>query len=164
MPIALIFLALALTVAVLWRFPEYRLGIAGALVVVVAVFGTYFSLSEPTEKTQISAIDPDNLALRDVEFLVEPRFVTMVGQVHNLADGAELLVMNLVLRALDCPLVDSPVVECIVIGDDDGTARVTVPPQQLRSFRAVFMLRNLPAVAGVLRYNYTLASTRARPL
>tara|TARA_R110000850_G_scaffold30797_1_gene85084 strand:+ start:199 stop:693 length:495 start_codon:yes stop_codon:yes gene_type:complete len=164
MPIALMFFALALTVAVLWRFPEYRLGAIGALVVIAGVFGTYFYVSEPTETTQNAAIDPDKLALRDVNFLVDPRFITMLGQVQNLADNANLLEMSLELRALDCPQSDSPVVECIVIGDDEGTARVTVPPQQLRAFRAVFMLRNLPEVSGVLRWNYTLVSTRAQPL
>jgi len=162
MPIALIFFALLLAIAILWRFPEYRLGVGAGLLLIGAVFSAYFLLSEPALKSQSVALPADMLTLRDVTITPEPRFVTLQGQVLNQSSTADLLDMSLQLNALDCPAEVDAISECIVIGSDDGVARVAVPAGQLRAFEATFMLRNLPTPEGVLRWHYLITDTRAQ--
>lgn len=162
MPIAMLFFALLLAFAILWRFPEYRLGVAAGLLLVAGVFSAYFLLNEPAVKSQSVAIPADMLALRDITITPEPRFVTLQGQVHNRSTSADLLEFGLELNALDCPSELETISECIVIGSDDSTARGTVPAGQLRAFEATFMLRNLPQPDGVLRWHYRITDTRAQ--
>ncbi|MEL6680226.1 MAG: hypothetical protein AAFQ51_16100, partial [Pseudomonadota bacterium] len=65
------------------------------------------------------------------------------------------------LRLYDCPTEDSALPDCAQIGEDAGVARLDLPPGQLRAFDATLRFSGLPAVTGVLKWDFDVDYVRA---
>jgi len=159
--IAVIFLAVAGYIYVLYEIPKLR--IAGAIFA-VALFGglgVYLATTDPETELEINRISTEQVSLSELKFNLGVRTSELSGRVINNSDDYTLTGLSLVVRLFDCPGADSPLDECFVIGEDDGLARATVPPGQLRDFKATLLFNGLPVIEGVMRWDYQVIGTRA---
>ncbi len=161
MQIAVIFLAVAGYIYVLYEIPKLR--IAGAIFA-AALFGglgVYLATADPEPELEINRIPVGQVDLSEVAFDLGVRTSELSGRVVNNSADYTLTGLTLVVRLFDCPGVDSPLDTCFVIGEDDGLARATVPPGQLRDFKATLLFNGLPDIEGVMRWDYQVTGTRA---
>ncbi len=161
MPVAVLIVALALYVYALVAAPRFRIpgAIAGALI--VAGLGWYFFASSSWTERASQIVSVEDLALDRLELERTIRGATLRGRVENRAETAHLREMTITVRLFDCELEDTALDECATIGQSDAIARVDVPPGQLRGFSAHYIFPNLPALAGVLRWDYRITALRA---
>lgn len=161
MQIAVIFLAVAGFFYILYTYPRLRL--AGGLVMASAIAGLTFYLvvTDPEPQVELGRITTDEIILSDLILDLGVRTSSLTGRVVNGSAEYVLSGVSLDVRVYDCPADDTPLDQCFTIGEDDGYARVTVPPGQLRDFSAVFLFNNLPEITGVLRWDHTITALRA---
>ena len=161
MPIAVLILVLIAYGYVLAAYPEYRLpGLALGAVAVVLLAG-YFWRTEPEGARTASRIPPDELVLDQLALEQTPRGATFSGRVRNTSERFRLREMTIALRLHDCPAPETPLPECPVIGEATAIARPDAPPGQIRAFSTHYVFSNLPAVTGLLRWEWVIEETRA---
>ncbi|MBD3626146.1 MAG: hypothetical protein HUJ24_12410 [Rhodobacteraceae bacterium] len=103
----------------------------------------------------------DQLALTELAIEQDERFVRVSGRAENLSEGHRLREFRLLATLHDCPAAESAFTDCQVIAQDDGIARVDIPPGQVRAFSAVFSFRDVPELQGVPIWDYELTALRA---
>ncbi|WP_112323458.1 hypothetical protein [Oceanibium sediminis] len=161
MPIVVFFLILAGAIAVAILYPHLRILALG----VVALFGSLaaylFFGDYGTPANQGQRISVDELVLEDVTFVQDNRFDRLQGRVTNTSEAYRLRDFDVAVRLFDCPLPDAERSACNVVGEETGIARADVPAGQTRPFDAVLGLSQLPALKGVLVWDYEITSTRA---
>ncbi|MEO1421698.1 MAG: hypothetical protein AAFV09_00865, partial [Pseudomonadota bacterium] len=91
------------------------------------------------------------------------RFSTLSGRVENQAEAGIVRQIAVRVRLFDCESEATPIAECAQIGEDDGVARLELPPGQLRAFEATLRFADQPRVAGVLVWEFEVTGVRARP-
>jgi hypothetical protein len=161
MPIAVLVLALVAYVAALLAYPGFRpWGVAGGLVAAAAL-ALYLTRQAPESQRAGARIAASELTLDQVEVTPTQRGATLTGRVRNGSERYRLRDLTLVLRLRDCPAEDTPPETCPVIGEATAIARPDAPPGQIRALSAHFVFANLPPVAGVLRWDWRIAATRA---
>jgi hypothetical protein len=159
MAVAVLVLALVAWAYAMVAYPEFRR--AGSIMAILAASGLTILLLQGPGESESQRIEPEELVLDRIE--VEPtlRGATLSGRVENRSAAYRLREMTLDLSLHDCLAVETPVAECPVIGEGTAIARPDVPPGQIRAFSAHFLLANLPEVAGVLRWDWSVTATRA---
>lgn len=157
MPIAVLVLALVAYGYVLIVYPELRRPalIGGALM--AAGLAAYFLLATPKSV----GIAPAELTLDQIDVERTIRGATIRGRVHNGSEQFRLREMTLALRLHDCPTPEAAPETCPVIGEGQAIARPDAPAGQIRAFSAHFPLAGVPPVVGTLRWDLTIAATRA---
>ncbi len=156
-----VFLILSLYIYVLFRLPELRL--AGTIVAVTLIGGLiYYMVTVPPEpQAEVNRIPISDVTLQNVELELGPRTAMLSGRAINGSPEFTLTGINLDVTLYDCPGEDTPFSDCFTIGEDDGYARLTAPPGQLRDFKATLLFTDLPKVTGVQRWQYQITGTRA---
>jgi len=156
-----VFIVLSLYIYILFRQPELRL--AGSVVAFTLIGGlVYYMVTVPPEpQAEMNRIAIDEIILENPELELGPRTATLTGRVINNSPEFTLTGINLDVTIYDCPAGDTPLDACFIIGEDDGYARPSVPPGQLRAFTATLLFNNMPEVSGVQRWEYKVTGTRA---
>ena len=156
-----IFIVLSLYIYVLFRLPELRL--AGSIVAFVAIGGLVFYMVTvpPEPEIELNRISVDEVTLDELELELGPRVATLSGRAVNGSDTYTLIGIDLIVKVYDCPNDEVPLDECFIIGEDDGYARLSAPPRQLRQFTATLLFNNMPDIEGVLRWDYGVTDLRA---
>jgi hypothetical protein len=163
MPIAVLVLVLVAYGYVMVAYPEYRtvgLALGGAAAVAL---GAYFWLTEPETARAGARIGPAELTLDALALEPTPRGARLTGRVTNGSAEYRLREMTIELTLHDCPGEATPLDDCAVIGESRALARPDAPPGQTRAFSAPFTFANIPAPAGVRRYEWAVTETRATP-
>jgi hypothetical protein len=161
MPIVVLVLALLAYAYALIAAPGFRrwgllLGAAVGLGLAV-----YFWQTSPETARNAQRIDASELILDQLAYETTQRGATVTGRVTNGSEAFRLREMTIALRLHDCPEAEIPIAECPVIGQSRAIARPDAPPGQIRAFTAHFMFSNVPAVAGILRWDWDIVETRA---
>jgi len=156
-----IFIVLSLYIYVLFRMPELR--IAGSIVALVLIGGLAFYMVTvpPTPEVELNRITLDEVAFEGVDLVLNPRNATLSGRVINSSADYTLTQVNFDVKLYDCPSEAAPLSDCFTIGEDEGYARLSTPPGQLRSFTATLLFVNMPDIEGVLRWEYAVNALRA---
>ena len=161
MAIAILVLTLVAYGYALLAYPEFRRpGLIGG-VLVAAALGIYFALSSPEAERSTSRIDPSELTLDGLTLERTLRGASLEGRIRNGSPDYRLRDLTLALSLRDCPTPDTPPETCPVIGEASGIARPDVPPGQIRALTAHFVFRDLPPVAGTLRWDWRITAIRA---
>ncbi len=154
MPIAALFLIIVGSITVAFLYPQLR----AVAVIVLVVFGgavsTYFILGGGLVEQQANKITAEDVNLMNVTLTEEGGYTVLSGRVQNLSTAYNLRDFDVEVRLFDCPEAESELTECLVISDEKGIARVAIPPEQTRRFRTVFRFPALPALEGVLRWEW----------
>lgn len=163
MHIAIFFAALAgsLIVAVSDRQLRPVALIFSAIMAALLVYVTWDQLFRSTPDAPQMAVD--DLLLSDLRIEQDPRLLRVSGRVENGSEEFRLREFTILATLNDCPSADSALAECAVIAQDDGIARVDVPPGQARSFHAVFSFRDVPVPQGETIWDYEIVTLRAVP-
>ena len=103
----------------------------------------------------------EQLQLDDLQVASDARFVRVSGRAANTSERFRLREFRMRTTVHDCPDADSALPDCVVIAQDDGIARVDVPPGQARRFEAVFSFRNMPEATGVTVWDHQILEVRA---
>lgn len=156
MPIAILVLVLVAYGYVLLAYPQVRKTALIGGAVIAAIVAASLTLSRPEH----IAIAPDSLVLDRIEVERTARGATLTGRVENTSPW-RLRDMTLSLRLHDCADPEAEPASCPVIGESTTIARPDVPAGQIRAFSAHFAFSGVPAVAGTLRWEMTVAETRA---
>ncbi len=161
MAVVEIFVVLSLYIYVLFRLPEMR--IAGTIIASVLVGGVvYYSFTAPSApEEELNRITVDEISLEDVNLKLDPRVSKLSGRVDNGSQAYTLTGVRFDVKLYDCAAQDTPLTDCFIIGEDTKEARLSAPPGQLRAFEAALIFANLPAVDGVLRWDYHVTALRA---
>lgn len=161
MPIVYLAVIIALYATILWKFPQFRL--AGGIMGVLIVGGVtgYLVLVPSAGELQGSRISASELRLEAVSLEDNGRSLVLSGRVENLSENFVLRDMTLRVRLYDCPSSDSELNACEIVGDDEGIARATVPPGQVREFSAIFYYPGLPDMRGEMRWQEDILTVRA---
>ena len=156
MPIVVLVLALVAYAIALIALPRFRLPvlIGGAVVAAIVVAALKFSGPEAI------AIAPSELTLDQIAVERTARGASMTGRVKN-TSAFRLRDMTLALRLHDCPTPEAVPETCPVIGESTAIARPDVPAGQIRAFAAHFGFAGVPPLLGTLRWDLTVAATRA---
>jgi hypothetical protein len=142
-------------------YPEYRTPglLLGGLVALG--LGIYFWRTEPETARTAIRIAPEELVLDRIALERTARGATLAGRVENTSERFRLREMTIALRLHDCPEAATGLAGCPVIGEASAIARPDTPPGQIRGFSAHYVFSNLPAVTGVLRFEWEIVATRA---
>jgi hypothetical protein len=156
MPIAVLVLALVAYGYVVIAYPLVRRPalIGGALIAVIIAAAVL--LSRPEETT----IAAEELVLDQIAVERTGRGASVTGWVEN-RSPFRLRDMTLVLRLHDCASPDEEPEACPVIGESTTIARPDAPAGQIRAFAAHFIFSGVPSVVGTLRWEMSVAETRA---
>ncbi len=146
---------------ILLRMPQLRL--AGGIVAAALLGGLsyYFLSSDPEPQPELRRVDVSEITLSDLELDLGIRTSSLSGRVVNGAANYSLKGLLLDVTLYDCPNAESPLSDCFIIGQDDGEARVAVPPLQLRDFSVNLLFTGLPEITGELRWVHQLTNVRA---
>lgn len=146
---------------ILFRVPNLRL--AGGIVAAALLGGLsyYILATDPEPRAEMRRIDVVDVTLSDVELEIGIRTSELSGRVINGSENYDLTGVLLTVKLFDCPGADSDLSDCYTIGEDDGEARVTVPPGQLRDFTASLLFIGLPEVTGEFRWTHEVTGLRA---
>lgn len=156
MPIVVLVLALVAYGMALVAFPQARPLALMAGAAVAAVIAASILLSRP----ETIAIAPSELVLDQIGVERTVRGATVTGRVRN-DSGFRLRDMTLSVRLHDCADPEAAPDTCPVIGEASAIARPDVPAGQIRAFTAHFGFAGVPPVLGTLRWDLTVAETRA---
>ena len=156
MPIVALVLAVVVCVLVAVSFPAFRLPVMIGGAVIAALLVGVLLLSRPAE----IAIAPEELTLDQIAVERTVRGASMTGRVKN-TSAFRLRDMTLALRLHDCPTPEAVPETCPVIGESTAIARPDVPAGQIRAFAAHFGFAGVPPLLGTLRWDLTVAATRA---
>jgi hypothetical protein len=156
MPIAILVLALVAYALALIAFPGARPLALAAGAIVAAVIAASLLVSRPER----IAIAPSELVLDQIGVERTVRGATVTGRVRN-GSAFRLRDMTLAVRLHDCADPEAAPETCPVIGEGSAIARPDVPAGQIRAFTAHFGLAGVPPVLGTLRWELTVAETRA---
>lgn len=161
MTIVEIFVVLSLYIYILFRLPEMR--IAGTIIAAVLIGGLlYYTFTAPSApEEEINRISADQITLDEVTLDQGPRVATLRGRVVNHSGTYTLTGVTFDVKLYDCPDDTTPLAECFTIGEDEAEARLSAPPEQLRSFNATLLFNDLPVVEGVQRWGYEVKTLRA---
>lgn len=161
MPVAVLIIALAAYVYAMVAAPRFRIpgAIGGAL---IAAGLTWYLIVSPSESERAAGlISVEDLTLDRLELEQTPRGATLRGRVENLTETAHLREMTITVRLFDCPLAETELDGCAIIGESSAIARVDVPPGQLRGFSAHYIFPDRPALIGVPRWDQRITALRA---
>ena len=156
MPIAILVLALVAYGMVLITYPKARPLALVAGAAVAALVAAAFMLPGPEE----IAIAPSELVLDQITVERTARGATVTGRVRN-GSALRLRDMTLSIRLHDCADPAAAAETCPIIGEGSAIARPDVPAGQIRAFAAHFAFAGVPPVIGTLRWDLTVADTRA---
>lgn len=156
-----VFVVLSLYIYILFRMPELR--IAGSIIAFVLIggLGFYMFTVPPEPQVESNRITIEEITLEALTLTLDPRTASLKGRAINGSAKYTLTGIEIDVKLYDCPDEEVAFTECFTIGEDDGYARLTAPPGQLRDFTATFLFNNLPEVMGVLRWEHTITGTRA---
>lgn len=88
---------------------------------------------------------------------IEPRYFKITGSVKNNSSEGKLFI-NLNVRIFMCDEINND--NCIVVGDQTDAHRISVPSDQMRSFRSVVAFYDLPKL-NKWRWDYRLTKVEA---
>ncbi len=142
-------------------WPEYRLPMLAAGVLLAVGLGLYFWRQEPESERAAERIAPDELVFDQVTLARSGRGATLSGRVTNHSPRYRLREVTLGLRLRDCADAAVAPATCPVIGESQAIARPDVPAGQIRAFAAHFVFANVPPIAGTLRWDWNVAAIRA---
>ncbi len=156
-----VFVVLSLYIYILFRMPELR--IAGSIIAFTLIGGLVFYMVTvpPEPQAEMNRIAIEEIQLENLELELGPRTATLTGRAINTSESYTLTGINLDVTIYDCATETTPFEQCFTIGEDDGYARLTAPPGQLREFTATLLFNNMPEVSGVQRWAYKVTATRA---
>lgn len=161
MPIAIFFAALAGSLIVAISDRQLR-PVALIFAAVMAALLSYVTWDQLFRGTPVAPhMTIEELVLSDLQVEQDPRLQRVSGRVENLSEGFRLREFTILATLNDCPAADIDLPECAVIAQDDGIARVDVPPGQARSFHAVFSFRDVPEPMGTTVWDYEVLQLRA---
>ena len=163
MPIAIIFLFVAGSLAVAILYPHLRVIAFAILLVFGAIFGVYILTNESEVDRAASRIPVEDLTLTDLELTYEPRFSAISGRVLNKSDQYRLRSFDIQVTLYDCDTAEQALESCAIIAEDSGPARMDVPPGQTRNFRGVLDLRTETVAKNVSRWDYQILNITATP-
>ncbi|MEL7216015.1 MAG: hypothetical protein AAGJ96_08830 [Pseudomonadota bacterium] len=148
--VALIALVFGMVMLPRWRKPgAVVLGVVGVAVVWQIGFNAPKAPSAPlVSEVSLSAISVE----------VGPRLTTVTGRVSNTSETGEVNRINLFARLLECPMPADADAACAVLGEDEISVAVTVPPGQTRAFTAPLRFANAPAARQNERVRVQLSS------
>ena len=156
-----VFVILSLYIYILFRMPELR--IAGTIIAFVFIGGLVFYMVTvpPEPQVELNRITIEEVTLEALDLELGPRTATFSGRAINGSAEFTLTGIDIIVKLYDCPTADSGFDACFTIGEDDGYARITAPPGQLRDFTATLLFNNLPTITGVQRWEHVITGTRA---
>lgn len=161
MHIVAFFVALVAALSVAILYPRLRIP-AGLLVAFFLGLMIYVFVQIPGETDQRDArITAEQLELDDVSLVQEARFSRLTGRVRNLSDTYTLRDFDVRVTLLDCPAPDAGAEACVVIAEDNGIARVNLPPGQVRRFEVVLRFTDVPEPTGYAEWDYQVTGIRA---
>ena len=163
MPIVVVFLALAGSIAIFFLYPHLRV-LAGAVIALFTALVVYIIVDQGgEEEADAQRIAPNELTLSDITLAEDPRFIRLTGRVTNGSPQYHLREFDLTVTVRDCPAEDAADADCAVIAQDTGIARVDVPAGQTRAFDAVIQFRAQTPSTGVARIEHDITRTHATP-
>lgn len=130
------------------RFPKFGLAVLGA-----AVLGSLYLYvenersSRETEQLQKEAQSLERLRilkLEDAKLALDGVLSKAYGSITNESDYQTVTSFKMKVLVYDCPDRQALDAKCTVVGDDEETIYVEVPPRQKRSFESFFGFRDLP--------------------
>jgi len=132
------------------------IAVAGLIVVLAAALIFY---EKTAEIAAHSAIAPEEVELRDAR--MEPRggLFYLVVAVKNLSEEHAIETLTIRITAHDCPteaLDDT----CEAVGENDLSARLPVPPGQVRGIDQLSPIANLPDVRNLV-WSFEVVDVRA---
>ncbi|CAN5700747.1 hypothetical protein BH23PSE1_BH23PSE1_11520 [soil metagenome] len=161
MPIAIVIIALVAYIYAMLAYPEYRtLGLVGGGLAAIGL-GAYLWTAEPEAERSASRIAPEELTLDELVLDRSARGATLTGRVRNGSPEFRLREITLALRLYDCPDAEAALAECATIGDAAAIARPDAPPGQVRGFTASYVFANMPALSGILLWEWEIMGIRA---
>lgn len=161
MPIIALVAALALLAYATIAAPRLRLAVLAFGLAVALGLGVYLVRSTPESAREIIRIAPEDLTLDQTDFSRQGRGAVLTGRVLNGSPDWHLRDMTLVLHIRDCPPETEDIAACPIIGEATALTHPDTPPGQIRAFRALFALPNLPPATGELRWDWRVIATRA---
>jgi hypothetical protein len=87
----------------------------------------------------------------------EPNYFKVVGSIKNNSFATNMLI-SLNVRIFMCDEINED--KCVVVGDETDSHTITIPPNQMRSFRSVVGFYNLPKL-NKWRWDYRLTKVEA---
>lgn len=161
MPIAIFFFVFSGAIVIALLYPHLRVLAVAAALLCAVLLGVLFYDHASAPERQATALTPGDIALSDVALIAEPRYLKLAGWVENKSAVQRVRDFNLRTKLYDCPTEDAELSDCAVIGEQDGIARVDLPPSQTRTFEAVLGFTSSNTARGVLRWEYEVTSVRA---
>lgn len=152
--------ALLVILAVLIWLGNLRLMIS-FLVTATLVIAVLLVYDRIQDQRSAGLIDTARIELIDFEMQGRPGGAYgLSGRVHNHSPDYRLLRLGLRVQALDCPQVDTPVVQCTVIGDQTERLAVDIPAGQARDVQQRLRFGAQPLMPrGTLRWQYEVVAT-----
>ncbi len=156
-------------VIAIWLFvvsKTFRILAIAVLVLVVGGIFAWFEYQERQTRIAQSLIKHEEIEIRDL-FLSKKSFSSyrLSGSLKNLNPSYTLSSMRLNLTFYDCPTGggDKPEdwVECEIIGEEQVSLFLTVPPGQVRGFDRSVYVSDLPKMKRRFAWGYSIESTRA---
>ncbi|MEM6946425.1 MAG: hypothetical protein AAF565_21990 [Pseudomonadota bacterium] len=161
MPIIAFVLILGAAVATAILYPPARIlaiAVVVGLLVLVRIYFLTLGNDDGIDARQLAA---EAVAL-DAVALEEARGLTYLrGRVTNADEEARLRSFRIDLKLFDCPDAEGPLTDCAVIAEDEGIARVDVPPGQTRAFESVHRFSDRPDVLGTVRWEIEITGAEA---
>ncbi len=161
MPVVIIFLLIAGAIAIAWLYPHLRALALGVLMLFLVIFAGAWLMSGNETAREAERIGLDEVTLSDLVFSDDPRVARLSGRVANGSPLFRLREMEIRVTLHDCPAPEAELESCAIIADALTTARVDVPPGQVRRFEGVLRFSARPEPDGLLRWHHTLEATRA---
>lgn len=161
MPIAVFFVFFAGSIVVALLYPHLRVLAILISVLCAAFLGFLYIDQRDRVRGYATDIPTDTLTLSGIQIEEQTRFTRITGRVRNGAEGFRLRAFTLVATLYDCPAENSETTDCAVIAQDQGIARVDIPPGQTRGFQAIIGLANPLEPQGIARWDYTILSIQA---
>ncbi|MEM8868930.1 MAG: hypothetical protein AAF848_04215 [Pseudomonadota bacterium] len=161
MPIAAFFVVFAGSIVLAVLYPHIRAVaiMIGLVCTAILVFIVVDRGSTPERQRAVIAVQ--ELRLSDVEFSETSRFTRLSGRVQNTSSAHQLREFSILATLYDCPDTEVALPSCEVIAQDEGIARVDVPPGQTRAFEAILGLTQRLSPKGDARWDFDILSTRA---
>lgn len=161
MPIAVLFLFASGAVAIAVLHPHLRKPALVVVALFVALFASYFLLPASETERRATRISVEQIALSDVDLIIDSRFLKLVGRVTNQSTAYHLRSFEIEVTQFDCPAEDIPHEECAIVGQDVSTARVDIPGGQTRDFSALLDLRDSASIIGFPVWDYQITGSLA---
>lgn len=136
----------------------YRHSVLIALVLLAAVVGALVWYTRFSEPTGVGLIDPGDVKLNNLEMTRQYRSsYQMTGRLLNDSRDFTLTSLKITITASDC---QNDGADCIVVGEDDRTIPVEIPPRQARDLVEQYVFPRF-VLQGELKWSYRISEIKA---